>query len=284
MRTPTGPDGSNQVTRDGITSQRCEGEAPFWEVWSHRLANEAPDARAGAEPVLLIHAATLSRDMFLVRDGGFVKALLNVKRDGRPQFNVLTLDWRSSKHLFGDYGEKAKGRAKPDQYRLDDVVQDVRHGLDVAAAQQGGAPVHVVAHCIGAAATSQAIATGAISPSRLSNVVLATIGLFYRMGLDGVLKTAENVMATFESQGVEALSPYADFDGAASQDWPATFKDMYNMWLETIFQHGCGFDLCNRLWSMYGGDYRADDMEDIHRSPERFESNSAPCRWASTAT
>ena len=147
-------------------------------------------------------------------------------------------------------------------------MHDVRNGLDVAAGRHGGERVHVVAHCIGAAATSQAIATGAVPPSRLANVVLSTIALFYRVGLDGVLKTAENVMAAFEVQGVEALSPYADFDGPASQDWPVAFKDMYNMWLETIFQHGCGIDLCNRLWFMYGGDYRADDMEDIHRSPE----------------
>ncbi|HVY39028.1 MAG TPA: alpha/beta fold hydrolase [Polyangia bacterium] len=258
----------DRATRDGIVSQRCDGQLPFWEVWSHRLEGEAPGAREGAEPVLLIHAATLARDMFLVRGGGFVKALLNVRRDGRPRFDVLTLDWRSSKRLFGDFGEKAKGRATPSAYRLDDVVGDVQNGVRVAAGRHGGAPVHVVAHCIGAAAAAQAIATRAVAPRALGNVVLSTVALFYRVNLDGVLKTAENVMDAFEAQGIEALSPYVGTDGAAAQDWPPTFKDMYEMWLETIFPHGCGIELCNRLCFMYGGNYRSNEMEDIHGSPE----------------
>jgi hypothetical protein len=269
--TLTGPDDADRVTRDGITSQRRGGELPFWEVWSHRLENEAPDARAGAEPVLLIHAATLARDMFFVRDGGFAKALLKVQRDGRPRFDVLTLDWRSSKRLFGDFGEKAKGRATPSDYRLDQVVGDVKSGIDLTRARHAGQRVHVVAHCIGAAATAHALAAGAVEPRALGNVVLATIGLFYRVGLEGVLKTAENIMESFESQGIAALSPYVgEPDAAPSQDWPPAFKDMYAMWLETIFPHGCGIELCNRLFFMYGGDYRSNDMEDIHRSPARL--------------
>jgi hypothetical protein len=237
-------------------------------VWSHRLEHEAPDGRAGAEPVLLIHAATLARDMFFVRDGGFVKALLDVKRDGRPRFDVLTLDWRSSKRLFGDYGEKAKGIADPSAYRLDDVVGDIANGLRVPTSQHPAARVHVVAHCIGAAAMAQAIATRAVSADALGNVVLATIGLFYRVGLDGVLKTAENVMEAFEDQGIEALSPYAGAGEPPTPEWPPAFKDMYAMWLGTIFPHGCDIELCNRLCFMYGGNYRSNDMDDIHGSPE----------------
>lgn len=255
--------------------ERIAGDEPRWVVHRHELAARATARdRGAARPVLLIHAATLGREMFAVPGGGLIAHLLRQSEGRRPLFDVFTLDWRSSNLLFGNLGEGAAGGA--DDYRVERVAEiDVPEGIEAVAALHPGQAVHVVAHCMGAAATAQAIASGSIgaagAPGRrgpqppLGQVVLATIGLFYRLGVDGWLKVADDIIGELEARGVGFLSPHAACPEVAERcRWPRPFERMFGTWRRSVFAHGCRSEFCDRLWFLYGGDYRADDMMTLH--------------------
>jgi lysosomal acid lipase/cholesteryl ester hydrolase len=266
-------------TRNGcdprLLSRRIAGQPPYWEVHRHFFGDGEP-APADAQPVLLVHAATLSRDMFLAPDGGFVAHLLRQQDRGRPLFDVYTLDWRSSYRLFGPTGEGLRGAERPPDatgsYRIDRAAEeDLPAGLAAVAAARPGRPIHLVAHCMGAAVAAQAIASRHIGnpddPQQppLGKIVLSTIALFYRLGVDGWLKVADNIVAELESEGVQFLSPHLVFEPMRERcRWPASFEAMFETWRESLFSHGCRTPFCDRLWFMYGGDFRAADMMSLH--------------------
>jgi cholesterol oxidase len=266
-------------TRNGheppLLHRRVDGRAPYWEVHRHFAGPEEPEP-GDAEPVLLVHAATLSRDMFLQPGGGFVGHLLRERRDGRPLFDVYTLDWRSSNRLFGPTGACLRGpEAPPDtttSYRIDrSADEDLPAGLAAVARARPGRPIHLVAHCMGAAVAAQAIASRRIGHDEdplqppLGKIVLCTIALFYRLGVDGWLKVADNIVAQLESEGVPFISPHAAFESLPPlHRWPPPFEAMFEAWRESLFSHGCRTPFCDRLWFLYGGDYRADDMMAMH--------------------
>jgi hypothetical protein len=249
--------------RGEIVSVPVDAADPLRQVWRHRLASDAVGARDGATPVLLIHAATLGRDMFLEPKGGFAKYLLGKRAVDGPAFDVLTLDWRASNNLLGKDGGPAN-ELPADEFRVDRVADDVEFGVRAAAGLHAGKPVTIVAHCMGAAGTAQAIASGKIGTGEapVGDLVLATIGLFYRIGIDNALKTSENVMRLLEASRVSVLSPHVD--AGAAPAWPEDFESMYRMWRATLMPHGCGNDFCDRLWFMFGGDYRASNIQALH--------------------
>jgi hypothetical protein len=259
------------VARGAIVSVPVDAEHRLRQVWRHRLRSDDAGARDGAAPVLLIHAATLGRDMFLEPQGGFARYLLEKKAGGAPAFDVLTLDWRASNNLLGKDGGPAVG-ASADEFRVDKVAEDIQFGVRVAARLHPGKPVRIVAHCMGAAATAHAIASGAVGDvdAPVGDVVLATIGLFYRLGIDNALKTSENVMRLLEASQISVLSPHVD--AGAAPAWPADFESMYRMWRSTLMPHGCGNDFCDRLWFMFGGDYRAVNIRALHDQPGFLQS------------
>jgi hypothetical protein len=264
-----------------VRARRIAGRAPFWEVhrhWLHRPGTSGEEAaeRAGARPVLLIHAATLGRRMFTVPDGGIIAHLLRQQDGGRCAFDVFTLDWRSSNLLFGAAGECLDGPEPPPDttscYRLDKAAEeDLPAGLAAVAAARPGVAISLVAHCMGAAAVAQALASRTIGcpddPGQppIDRVVLSTIGLFYRLGVDGWLKVADDIVTDLESDGVKFLSPHLVFEPFADRcRWPPSFEAMFQTWKASLFSHGCRGSFCDRLWFLYGGDYRADDMMAIH--------------------
>ncbi len=263
---------------DSIDSARVDGRWPYWEVHRHARADAVapPDDDDGTQPVLLVHAATLGRDMFLQPDGGFVAHLLRQQEGGRPLFDVYTLDWRSSNRLFGPTGDCLRAAAAaPDathSYRIDRAAdEDLPAGLAAVARRRPGRPIHLIAHCMGAAVAAQALASRRIGhrddPAQppLGKLVLCTIGLFYRLGVDGWLKVADNVVAQLESEGVPFLSPHLVFDPERERcRWPDRFENMFEAWQASLFSHGCRTPFCDRLWFLYGGDYRADDMMPLH--------------------
>ena len=155
------PSGSDAVVRGGIVSVPVDAKHPLQQVWRHTLLSDESGARDGAAPVLLVHAATLGRDMFLEPKGGFAKYLLEKKTGDKPAFDVLTLDWRASNNLLGKDGGPAN-ELPPDEFRVDRVADDIQFGVQVAGRLHGGQPVTIVAHCMGAAGTAQAIASGKI--------------------------------------------------------------------------------------------------------------------------
>jgi hypothetical protein len=277
MSTPSGSDPAYAAAA-GVRGRRIASRPPLWEV--HRYWPDGagePGPRDAARPVLLVHAATLGRRMFLEPDGGFVGHLLRQRNDdGGPAFDVFTLDWRSSNLLFGAAGQGLQGPGRPadpiNDHRIDRAAeQDLPAGLAAVAAVRPGAPIALVAHCMGAAAAAQALACRSIGrpddarQPPLGPIVLATVALFYRLGVDGWLKVADNVVADLESEGIEFLSPHLVFDDHADRcRWPAGFEAMFETWRAGLFSHGCQGGFCDRLWFLYGGDYRADDMMAIH--------------------
>jgi pimeloyl-ACP methyl ester carboxylesterase len=266
---------------------RDKSEGPLWEVKRFRLKprNEKEKDREAARKqtaraVLLIHAATVSRRMFMEPAGGFLKYLLDEETEDeeskikQPAFDVYTLDWRSSNLLFKNWGEGGLGR-KFDDYRVDRVAEDVRDGIRAVSRfrKKNGAAdskVHVVAHCMGAASTAQALATPPDTPEweeplPVGNVVLATIALFYRLGGDGFLKLADDRFAGLEPGGRIFISPHVvDEPDDPELLWPKGLENMFELWRETVLSHGCSNSFCDRLWFLYGGDYRAMDMLAIH--------------------
>jgi pimeloyl-ACP methyl ester carboxylesterase len=226
---------------------------------------EDPKAREGAQPVLLVHAAVTGYRMFLEPYGGFLRYLLEQRNGKRPRFDLWTVDWRSSVLLAGKNGS---GVQDLDNYRMENVVGDVSAALaEVHRRTERARPVHVVAHCMGAAAAAQAIATGAIGGPALGNVVLTTIALFYKQGLEGRLKVLEQMLQELaespESKAAKlfAITPHA---GSVKQEWPKEFERLFQEWKRTTYPHGCGQEFCDRLWFMFGGDYRAEDMMELH--------------------
>jgi lysosomal acid lipase/cholesteryl ester hydrolase len=266
----------------GLVGRRLAGRPPYWDVHRYWLpqpgveGDAPPDPDSPAQPVLLIHAATLGRRMFLEPEGGFVAHLLRQREKGQPRFDVFTLDWRSSNLLFGPAGECLQGPDRPSDvtscYRIDKAAEDdLPAGLAAVARARPGAPIHLVAHCMGAAVTAQALACQSIGnrddPAQppLGRIVLATIALFYRLGVDGWLKVADNIIAELESEGVEFLSPHLVFDAFSERcRWPESFERMFDTWKQSLFSHGCRTSFCDRLWFLYGGDYRANDMMNMH--------------------
>jgi hypothetical protein len=268
------------VAAPGVRGLRLAGRPPFWEVHRYWLpgagaADQQRAARAGARPVVLVHAATLGRRMFLEPDGGFVGHLLRQREGRRFAFDVYTLDWRSSNLLFGPAGECLEGPHRPPDvtscYRLDRAAEeDLPEGLAAVARERPDAPLSLVAHCMGAAAVAQALASRRIGcrddrqQPPLDKIVLSTIGLFYRLGVDGWLKVADNIVAELESEGVPFLSPHLADAPPPRCRWPDRFERMFEAWRASLFSHGCQASFCDRLWFLYGGDYRADDMMDLH--------------------
>jgi hypothetical protein len=120
---------------------------------------------------------------------------------------------------------------------------------------------------MGAAATAQAIASGEIGQPALGNVVLTTIALFYKQGLEGRLKVLEQMLQELaDPDGKErllAISPHVDSLPEEKQ-WPKEFEGLFDEWKRTMYPHGCGQPFCDRLWFMFGGDYRAEDMMELH--------------------
>lgn len=257
-------------------SDPVSGGAGLWEVNRYFPEEEKDQApRLAAPAVLLVHAATLGRRMFMEPEGGFLRHLLAERNGGSPAFDVYTLDWRSSNLLFRNWGEGGKDR-EPSEYRVDNVAAvDIREGIRAVAkhrappppAPNGGGPVHVVAHCMGAAATAQAIA---MQPDQdgelpLGHVVLATIALFYRLGVDGWMKLADDRFADLEAKKETDdwyITPHVV--DRTDKKWPESLENMFQLWRQTVLAHGCGADFCDRLWFLYGGDFRSIDMTALH--------------------
>ncbi|HEY6558299.1 MAG TPA: alpha/beta fold hydrolase, partial [Polyangiaceae bacterium] len=226
-----------------------------------RYGTSAPSA--GREPVLLLHGASAWSGTFLLPNGGVVRHLL---RD----FDVWTLDWRCSKIITDAW--LSESMAHVPEAILRQTLEDVaRLELPAAAAQitevTGRLP-HVVGHCMGAAAAALAAAEGAIGAPRrfggepragIASLVLATIGLFFRGGVDTWLRAQERLDAV--PQPTWYLSPSAE-------RWPEDYEEVYELWSKTPYPH-CERSFCRRISSLLGAPYRPDDIAYLHDDDER---------------
>lgn len=236
---------------------------------------------AAKHSVLLVHGASAGSRTFMIPNGGLIEYLVSLECD------VWTLDWRSS-NLFTQYNPEEVRRAairaladagNPGSYwrlfNLDTAAEcDLAKSLQAIGewtrqeqSTQQPPAIAVMAHCVGAAVVTQALATGLLTqPSasyRLRSVVLSTLGLFYRVGLEGWLKGNEFLLEelattreTFADPEHPVITPVLE-PGA---QWPQALENAFQAWRQTPFApNGWGgkrtSEFVERIAFMYGMPY-----------------------------
>lgn len=208
---------------------------------------------ASDRSVLLLHGASTSSDTFLVPHGGLVRYLNEVGWD------VWTLDWRGSCLVVDPLlasGPPARSAAhERSLFTLDHAAaKDIPLALTHIRETIGpAAPLSVVAHCLGAGCFSMALARGAVERSRVRNVVLSTMGLFYNTPWDGWIKAEDFVIERVLSENpeVRGISPH---HGAL---WPREMEFAYQCWPKAWLVRGdrARDELFRRLTFMFGEPY-----------------------------
>jgi pimeloyl-ACP methyl ester carboxylesterase len=247
-----------------VAEQRLRGAHPLVALLCRYAGAGVPGA--AREPVVLVHGASAWRGTFLEPNGGLVRYL------GRD-FDVWTLDWRCSKIITDPWLDAAPGDVPPAIARM--TLEEVAW-LELPAAvaritETTGRLPHVIGHCMGAAAAALSAAHGAIGAPRrfgsgprapVRSLVLATIGLFFRGGVDTWLRAQERLDAV--AQPTWYLSPSAD-------RWPEDYEEVYELWSKTPYPH-CERSFCRRISSLLGAPYRPDDIAYLHDDDQGLPS------------
>lgn len=236
--------------------------------------------RAGARHVvLLVHGASAGSRTFMVPQGGLIRDLVE------REFDVWTLDWRSS-NLFSVINPPAVRAAAQAALRqtnparhywqcfnLDEAARfDLRCALDVIGRwlyqTTAAAPViRVFSHCVGGALVAQALSSGHLTEPAasytLGAVVISTLGLFYRVGLEGWLKGNEFLLeelsatrGSFDDPEHPVISPVV----SSAHHWPTLLEQAFQKWRTTPFApNGWGHvtpdEFIERVAFMYGMPY-----------------------------
>lgn len=195
----------------------------------YRLREDGDSAPLG--PVLLLHGASAWSHSFTVGAGHGLAGFLLEKG-----FDVFLLDWRGSKNLVARYGPDA---AAYEATSLDSCAEhDVRCALDGIRVARANArrPIAIVAHCVGAGVTAMAIATNRVVAAedvgktdrvdRVDRVVLSTLGLFYEVAWDGVLKGEDHLLERVRDAEPK---PYA-VDSNPKVPFPEAIQTAYDLW------------------------------------------------------
>jgi pimeloyl-ACP methyl ester carboxylesterase len=238
----------------------------------------APAKGAPRKPVvLLVHGASAASRTFHEPAPGLVGYLdgrLGSKGSPTP-FEVYTLDWRSSMLTADGLVTRAKPEEDKALFTLDAAVGDLRAAIDEVHARTHVAPedIRVVGHCIGGALLAQTIALGGFLPK---HVVLTTLGLFFKVGVEGWIKGNDFVLEDLFADVAkpDPSKPYNPLAGrvisanVATNDaqyaWPGPLEDRYRFWLDSGLHHGCGNPFCERVCFMYGMPFRVKDMLELH--------------------
>lgn len=236
-----------------------------------------PNAKA---VVVLVHGASASSRTFMVPNGGLLRFLVEAGYD------VWTLDWRSSK-VFCDFNPLSVRHAAcsreglpPERYwtlfDLDRAAAfDLREGLSAIGEwlrdqePENKPVIRLVAHCVGGAITSQALSAGLLTSDDLSfnlgPVVISTLGLFYRVGLEGWLKGNEFLLeglTTTLNNFAEPEHPVISPILPPGARWPRVLEDAFEVWRKTPFApNGWGPSTApesiERMAFMYGMPFHA---------------------------
>lgn len=180
-------------------------------------------------PVLLLHGASAWSHSFTVgtRDGLGGYLLEN-------GFDVFLLDWRGSMNMVAKYGPNA---AAYDVTSLDSCAEhDVSRAIEAIREirREDRRPIAIFAHCVGGGVAAMAIAAGHVVargepadlPDRVDRVVLSTLGLFYEVAWDGVLKGEDHLL---EKVRVRDPKVYA-VDSSPDVPFPKDIDDVYTLW------------------------------------------------------
>jgi hypothetical protein len=232
--------------------------------------------------VLLVHGASASRHTFEQKSPGLI-GYLNGETNAEhvePAI-VYTVDWRSSMETADGLVRENEPRHDTRLFTLDAAVDDLVKALEQVAAttKVKREEIRIVGHCIGGALVAQAIAQG-LCPSE--HVVLTSLALFFKVGVEGWLKGNDFVLEDqFASSGdppnkpeqAAKKPPYPIKDRIISAKvarepkkyaWPSALEDRYRFWLGSGLHHGCGNPFCERISFMYGMPFRVDDMLYLH--------------------
>lgn len=228
-------------------------------------------------PVLLVHGASAASRTFEVsarssHAGGGGDGLAGFLRN--RGWDVWLLDWRSSGVLAPILMDDADRPLKPDRFNLDEAQDDLIEALEqVAHATHVEGRIPVVGHCIGGALVAQTVASEpAHKPSRIGNIVLTTLGLFFNSGLDDWVKGNERFLEEVwwklnedNPNGDFFISPWVEDHGFGKRHpWPEQLSRAYDIWKEAPLSHQCNNEFCRRVCFMFGMPYRPTDMMSIH--------------------
>lgn len=233
--------------------------------------------------LLLVHGASAGSRTFMVPHGGLLKYL--VDRD----CDVWTLDWRSS-NLFSVFNPLEVRRAAAAELRrsgapngywrlfnLDNAAEcDLVSSLDAIGEWtqrerrlDRRPTIAVMAHCVGGAVVAQALAAGLLTRPdarfHLGAVVLSTLALFYRVGLEGWLKGNEFLLeelTTAHQTFADPEHPVINPISSADNRWPDVLENAFQTWRRTPFApNGWGgattSDFVERIAFMYGMPYHS---------------------------
>jgi hypothetical protein len=219
--------------------------------------------------VLLVHGASAGSRTFDQHEGG-LRSYLTGKG-----WNVYTVDWRSSMLTAPTL---LKNESHPEHYTLDGAALDLSAALEWVAkhAHTDEENIAVVGHCVGGGLVAQAIARGEVEegkekeeslrpflpstgPFKPKRVVLTTLALFWRVGVEGWFKGTDLVIDDVQSDSAAELSM-----SAGESKWPDPIEERFKLWLDSGLHHGCGIPFCQRICFMYGMPFRLDDVEYIH--------------------
>jgi hypothetical protein len=202
--------------------------------------------------VLLLHGASAASRSFVVpfdRDrgqnaaGGLVGYLLD------QGFDVWTLDHRAS-HVVATNPEYA---ALVQAFTMEQIArQDIPAAIDAIRKTIGSnVRLSIVGHCVGAAVLAIAAALGKLGPRGVTNIVLNTIGLFFRVPWDTWTKAEDQVL-----ERVLAIAPECRFihPDTARYPWPDSLENAFEMWPTALLPR-VGPDLYQRLSFMFGNPY-----------------------------
>jgi len=222
----------------------------------YRVPTENPRSR---RPVLLVHGGSAWSHSFTVPSGQGLADYL-----ARHDFDVFLLDWRASKHVAKRHGPSALAY---EATSLDDcAAHDIPAALEEIARLRGdGAKISIVAHCFGAGMTAMAISAGLVEHI-VDRVVLLTLGLFYDVAWDGVLKSQDHLL---ERVRVDEPSEYA-VDSTVAR-FPCVVETAYVEWPKSSLPPSRP-EIFRRLAFMFGEPYLAANV------PAELHSDAALAR------
>jgi lysosomal acid lipase/cholesteryl ester hydrolase len=199
--------------------------------------------------VLLLHGASASSRSFVVpRDGdgepsaagGLVGYLLD------RGFDVWTLDYRASHLVAAKYARLVRA------FTMEQAAcQDIPAAIDAIRKEIGDRPLSLLGHCVGSGILAIAIALGKLRDRGITNVVLNTLGLFYRVPWDTWTKADDQVLERLLVVDPGCLFIHPD---AVSHRWPGSLEDAFKMWPSALLP-SAGPEMFRRLSFMFGNPY-----------------------------
>lgn len=202
-------------------------------------------------PVLLVHGGSAWSHSFTVPRGrGLADHLVLLG------FDVFLLDWRASKHVCAIYGpdEVAFEATTLEDAALHELPGALR---EIQRLRRDERPIPIVAHCFGAGMTSIGIACGALG-GLVERVVLLTLGLFYDVPWDGVLKGEDHLLERVRVVEGSPSKVHA-IDSRPATGFPGAVKEAYGIWPSSALPTDAP-EQFRRLAFMFGVPYLVENV------------------------